>query len=296
MLDNNLLEAFGLVLDCGGFEKAAKSLFISQSAVSQRIKQLEDYMGQVLIVRTSPPRATSAGRQLFKHYKQVKCLENEILSNVLSGAKNKYTVLTIGVNADSLATWFYDIISEFTIKNNVLINIIVDDQDETRKLLKDGEVVGCISASNELIQGCSYHYLGSMQYSFAANKNFCQKWFGNGVSYDSAADAPTVMFNTKDNLHYKLFKNIFQKIPPEFNTHYMPSPERLLDAVLSGLGYGAVPNMQADKYFKNGELVDIFPGVYIDVNLYWHCWNIDFNYLKQFTSEIQIKSRELLTH
>jgi len=294
MLDNNMLEALGLVLECGGFEKAAKALFISQSAVSQRVKQLEEYMGQVLIVRTSPPKPTLAGRQLLKYYKQVKYLEEDVLSRLVSGAKEKYTILTLGVNADSLSTWFIDIVNDFFKTNHVLFQLIVDDQEETHKLLKDGDVVGCISASNVVVQGCSCHYLGAMPYKFAASPSFCQKWFGNGIGYDSAMKAPAVMFNTKDTLHYRLFNDIFQKLPDGFNTHYVPSSEQLLHAVVSGLGYGALPNIQAESYLKEGQLVDLFPGVYIDVNLYWHCWNIDLRFLKTFSKSLVESSRHIL--
>lgn len=294
MIDGNMLEALGLVLECGGFEKAAKALFISQSAVSQRIKQLEEHMGQVLIVRTSPPKPTPAGRQLLKHYKQVKYLEDDVLSRLISGAEKKYTILNLGVNADSLSTWFFNVINDFYKDNNILFHLIVDDQDETHKLLKDGDVVGCISSSNTIVQGCSCDYLGAMPYKFAASPSFCQKWFNSGIEYDNAAEAPTVNYNTKDTIHYQLFKNIFQKSPAKFNTHYIPSSEQLLQAVKSGLGYGAVPSIQAKDYFKTGELIDLFPGIYIDINLYWHYWNIDLRFLKQFTKSLTEQSKHIL--
>ncbi|WP_300156089.1 LysR family transcriptional regulator ArgP [Solidesulfovibrio sp.] len=294
MIDVNMLEALGSVLEHGGFEKAAKSLFISQSAVSQRIKQLEESIGQVLIVRSSPPKATPAGKQLLKYYKQVKYLEEDVLSRLGFGSKERYSILAIGVNADSLSTWLFDIVNEFFKINNVLFNLIVDDQEETHKLLKDGDVVGCISASNVIVQGCSCDYLGAMQYKFAANPTFCKKWFDNGINYISATDAPIVNFNTKDTIHHQLFKNIFQKVPSEFNSHYVPSPEQLLRAVASGLGYGAVPSIQAESYFRAGELIDLFPGIYVDINLYWHYWNIDLRFLKKFTKSLTEQSKLVL--
>ena len=71
MLDYRLVEAFAAVLEERGFERAALRLRITQSAVSQRVKQLEDELGAVLIVRESPPRATQAGERLLRHYRQV---------------------------------------------------------------------------------------------------------------------------------------------------------------------------------------------------------------------------------
>lgn len=52
------LAAFAAVLDEGSFELAARRLSVTSSAISQRIKALEDRLGQVLVLRTAPCRAT----------------------------------------------------------------------------------------------------------------------------------------------------------------------------------------------------------------------------------------------
>ena len=48
MIDQRLL-AFEVVLQEGGFERAARRLSLTQSAVSQRVKLLEAELGQVLL-------------------------------------------------------------------------------------------------------------------------------------------------------------------------------------------------------------------------------------------------------
>lgn len=63
MFDYKLIEALAMVAQEGGFDRGAKALYITQSAVSQRIKQLEEQTGQVLLARTTPPRLTPAGRE-----------------------------------------------------------------------------------------------------------------------------------------------------------------------------------------------------------------------------------------
>jgi LysR family transcriptional regulator, chromosome initiation inhibitor len=75
MIDYRLAGSFAAVLDEGGFDRAAIRLGITQSAVSQRIRALEDGMGRILILRETPPRATPAGERLLRHYRQVTGLE-----------------------------------------------------------------------------------------------------------------------------------------------------------------------------------------------------------------------------
>ena len=53
-LDSAQLNAFSAVIDEGSFERAAAVLHITRSAVSQRIKLLEERVGQVLVRRATP--------------------------------------------------------------------------------------------------------------------------------------------------------------------------------------------------------------------------------------------------
>lgn len=71
MFDYRALEALTAVIEQGGFERAAKRLNISQSAVSQRIRQLEFRLGQPVLLRTSPPWLMAIGQRLTNHLQQV---------------------------------------------------------------------------------------------------------------------------------------------------------------------------------------------------------------------------------
>jgi DNA-binding transcriptional LysR family regulator len=62
--DYRTLQALDAVIRERGFERAAQKLCITQSAVSQRIKQLENLFGQPLLVRTVPPPPDRAGPKI----------------------------------------------------------------------------------------------------------------------------------------------------------------------------------------------------------------------------------------
>jgi LysR family transcriptional regulator (chromosome initiation inhibitor) len=78
MLDYKLIQALAMVIQAGGFDRAAAALNLTQSAVSQRVRLLEDQIGQILLARTTPPRPTAVGKRLIKHYHQVAQLEAEL--------------------------------------------------------------------------------------------------------------------------------------------------------------------------------------------------------------------------
>ena len=61
MLDYSALRAVTAVVQTGSFEKAAGVLNVTASAVSQRVKHLEERLGAVLIARGNPCTATTQG-------------------------------------------------------------------------------------------------------------------------------------------------------------------------------------------------------------------------------------------
>src|SRR3712207_9238634 len=78
MLDYALLSALSAVVRTGSFERAAQQLNVTPSAISQRIKLLEERIGAVLVIRGQPCLATEAGQRLCQHVEQVALLESSL--------------------------------------------------------------------------------------------------------------------------------------------------------------------------------------------------------------------------
>jgi LysR family transcriptional regulator (chromosome initiation inhibitor) len=103
MPDYAHLSALAAVIRTGSFERAAQHLNVAPSAISQRIKLLEERLGVVLVVRggnrgrPAPVPACRAG-----------CPAGELLARELPGllAESPPVTLRIAVNADILAIWF----------------------------------------------------------------------------------------------------------------------------------------------------------------------------------------------
>lgn len=294
MLDYKLIEALAFVVQEGGFEKAAIKLFVTSSAVSQRIKALEEQTGQILINRTNPPVATDAGIRILKHYHLVKRLEDDLIDTFSPQDNKKFATLAIGINLDSLATWFLDAVHDFLLNHKVLLDLKPADQDQTDQLLKDGEVIGCVSSKNKLIQGCRMDYLGCMEYRLMATPEYMKRWFPEGASLDNIGLAPLFIFDRKDELHLLYFSKAFGETPAELSAHYLPSSEQFLQFTLAGLGCGMLPEHQCQEYMESGRLVELVAGCIVKVELYWHCWNLNSVLLKEFSENLVNKARASL--
>jgi len=294
MFDYKLIEAMAAVFNEGGFDKAARALHITQSAVSQRVKLLEEQVGQVLLVRAVPPRVTPAGRRLLRHYLKVNKLEDDLRNDFVSPNDKRLTSLAIGVNADSLATWFLDAVGSFIRDAKVTLDIRTDDQEQTHRMLKDGEVVGCISARQQPMQGCRTVYLGKMDYRLFATPAFVEKWFVDGFNLKSVRAAPALIFNRKDDLHNKLFSRALGEIPAPLPAHYVPSSEKFAHFISSGFAYGMLPDQQSQTLAETGCILNLAPGCAVAVKLYWHCWNLESRLLTKLSQTLANSAAGLL--
>ncbi len=285
MFDYKLIEALALVIEEGGFERAARVLCITQSAVSQRLRQLEDGCGQVLLTRGSPPEPTSAGRNLLKHYRQVRLLEEELGTDLKRGTQPRRTTLAIGINADSLASWFMDA-ARTLLEQDFLLDLRVEDQIQTDQLLRDGEVAGCISTEVAPIKGCKVTPLMTTHYRMLGTPEFLQRWFPEGFTLAAAETAPAVIFNRQDRLHHHYCEQILGDCPNHFPAHYIPSREELLGMISAGFGYGMVPDWDSADQLASGQLVELAPDQPQRVKLYWHCWNLESEALQELTEQL----------
>ena len=122
------LSAFAAVLDEGSFEAAARRLSLTPSAISQRIKALEDRLGQVLVVRQAPCRPTPAGEALLRRVRPMQALEVEALADFVpsAAAAGPARSIAIAVNDDSLQTWFLAALSALHDAHGFLFDVHVD--------------------------------------------------------------------------------------------------------------------------------------------------------------------------
>jgi len=294
MIEYRLMEALAVVVQKGGFEKAAQHLYLTQPAVSQRIKQLEEQVGQILIARSNPPVATLAGQQLIKHFLQVKQLEGELFNQLNPNGEQDFVTLAIGTNRDCLTTWLLPAISPFLMKRKIVIDFRGDDQEQTHQLMKSGELVGCISVNEKPIQGCRVESLGCMDYRLVATPSFKDRWLPKGINKNGMRQAPLILFDRKDKMHKQFFGLIMKDIPQPLPLFFVPSNRAYTNCILSGLAYGLLPEQECNPFLSSGEMVDLCPDTVLHVKLYWHCWNLKSKLLEDLTEQLIYHAQNLL--
>ncbi len=270
MLDYSALSALAAVIREGSFERAAQALHVTPSAVSQRIRLLEERVGCALVVRDQPCRATDTGRRLCQHVDHVRLLEQELQGALPSLAPQGVTrvALPVAVNADSLATWFAPAMAAFAAQAPVLVEVTVDDQDHTAEWLRSGTVLAAVTGTARAAAGCNSRSLGAMRYIAAASPAFVARHFAGGVGAGSLALAPSLVFSTKDDLQARWVRRLCHR-HVELPRHTLPSPQAFVTAAVAGMGWGLHPQALVAQHLQHGSLVELVPGTALDVPLYW---------------------------
>ncbi|WJS86087.1 LysR family transcriptional regulator ArgP [Paracoccus sp. TOH] len=263
MLDYAALSALSEIIRRGSFEAAAAALGVTPSAVSQRIKGLEERLGQVLIHRGPPATGTETGLRLMQHLDQVRLLESTLATGLQPSAGP--AVLRLAVNADSLATWFPPVMAALP----VLYDLVLDDQDHARDWLRQGQVSAAISSDPDPVPGCDALRLGAMRYQALAAPDFLARHFPNGVTEPALRAAPTIIFNAKDALQSRWAERATGK-RLHLPGHRIPASEPFARAVALGLGWGMIPESMAAPALRDGRLRPLVPGLPLDVALHWH--------------------------
>jgi LysR family transcriptional regulator, chromosome initiation inhibitor len=290
MLDPAQLAALAAVHRRGSFELAAADLHVTASAISQRIKALEEVTGTLLIRRGQPCTATETGLRLIRHHDEVALLERGLARDL--GLAYSPTTLRIAVNADSLATWVIPALAQTT---DLLFDLVIDDQDVSQDWLRRGEVVAAITAHPGPLQGCDTIPLGALRYRATASPAYLERWFPNGVTAEAMAGAPTLTFSDKDQLQLRWAATQVSGLKrPLLPTHRMASSQAFVDACLAGLGWGMNPEPLVASHLGAGALVEVIPETPLDVALHWQFARLAAPTLAAVTQAIRHAAKQSL--
>jgi LysR family transcriptional regulator, chromosome initiation inhibitor len=271
MLDDPAIRAVAAVVRTGSFERAAEALAITPSAVSQRVRGLEERVGARLIVRASPCRATQAGEAVCRHAEATGLLERDLyaaLPGLADRAGEIRPTISLAVNADSLASWFLPALAALPEESRGLYAISLDDEAHTAVKLEEGRVLAAVTSLERPVPGCRVVRLGAQRYCATASPGFMARHFAGGVTVEALAEAPALTFDARDRLQARWAAQTLGRAGP-MPTHWLPSTEAFIEAARLGLGWGMNVQAMVRPLLEAGELVELVPGSPLDVPLYW---------------------------
>lgn len=286
------LATFAAIIDEGSFEGAARRLHITPSAVSQRVKAMEQRVGSVLLQRTRPVLLTAAGSTVLRVARQLDRIVDDA-ARELGGGPTGGTVTPIVVNADSLATWFVPALARAAREMSAGFEVIRADETLSAEHLRRGEAMAALTATREPVPGCTSTRVAIDRYRAVASPDFAVRFFAAGVTADALSGAPMLEFDRQDVFQQRFIRRVTRaRVDPP--RHYVPSSAEFALAIELGMGWGMLPELQCRSALADGRLVEIGPGSTIDLPLYWQRWNLHSPVLDRLSEIVTEEARAAL--
>lgn len=266
MVNLELYRVFYTVAKCGSLTKAAEELFISQPAVSQAIKQLENQLGTTLFNRTHKGMELSVqgGKLIFKQVEEALSLLEEAEQRLSELKTTPTGMIRIGATDSIFSNVLADKIVQYNKKYPaVKIELITGTSPETITQLKENKCdVGFL---NLPIEDKDVNFMGTVAHlsdCFVAGKNFSDLQ-GKKIGLSALQEYPLLMIEN-NTVARRALSNYTQTLGIQLHPDIeVENWDLMLKLVVKGMGIGCVPREYAQSVLDSGELfeVDVTPAL-----------------------------------
>jgi DNA-binding transcriptional LysR family regulator len=232
------LDAFAEVARTGSFSQAAVKLHITQSALSQRILNLEEELGSSLFIReSSGARLTDLGQKLLRYSESKTALESEFTDELKATEPGELAGrLRVGGYSTILRSVAIPTLRDLLAKNpRVQTELLTREMRELTKLLETGQADFIFIDHAIERAGISNLLLGHEENVLVQLKN-------------GKSPRDTYLDHDEHDQTTEAFFKLQLKAPKERRRSYFDEMYTIIDGVLAGLGRTVMPEHIANKY------------------------------------------------
>jgi DNA-binding transcriptional LysR family regulator len=274
-LSSNQLEAFYEAAQTLNFSRAAKNLHITQSALSQRILNLESQLELSLFVRdSSGMRLTDSGHALLRHCQVQRNLEEDLLNNLKAGPR-KGVAGTLRVGGYSSVLWSVIVpaLGDFVRKNRAIrLEFFAREMGMLPAMLRRGEIDFAILDHEGSNSDIECHFLGTEEALLVEPKTPSAR---TDIFLDHDMDDQTTI---------RFFQNQGVK-KPKLERAFVDDVHGLVAAASQGWGSVVLPRHLIDQC-RNIRIKDEYKPLQIPVYLHY--------YVQPYYAELHEKVVEIL--
>lgn len=256
-IDFELYRVFCTVAKYNNITRAANELFISQPAVTQNIKKLEEQLERKLFYRTKQGmELTSDGETLNDNVKlAVACLSQ---AKINLGKLNEKLTIRIGCGNTFAKTTLLKPIKNFrTLFNNVTIQMSHQSSIELIKLLENNLIDIAILYINQAGDNYTIERIENEQYILVGNYTEFSRYKNKKVSLNDLNNIPLVL-QQKQSTTRKFLDEICTRNHINLKAAYeLESYNLVLDFVIQGLGLGFINKEYIKDELNSGLLFEI---------------------------------------
>jgi DNA-binding transcriptional LysR family regulator len=255
MIETSQLQTLVAVTKAKSFSKAAEQLGVTQSAISQSIKNLESKLEIKIFKRSGKLIVpTAEGERLFSLGVQFLANMEDTL-NDLKGDKNEMRgKVSIGTLTGIGKTWLAREIVDYAKENpDLQLTVRMGHQEDLLSDFESNKLDILVMPEDDLpMQGEKEFFLEEKS-TLVFPTSMKDEFFTKKLSLAMLEVIPTILFEQDDHLFFKWCRSKFKSLPKKLNVRFsVNSHGHMLQAVHEGLGVAVVPNHVLNRsYFKD---------------------------------------------
>jgi LysR family transcriptional regulator (chromosome initiation inhibitor) len=246
------LEAFIAVAKNKTVHGAAAEIHLTQTAVTQRIRNIERTLKTTLFIRTRRGmRLTTEGEALLRYCHSCQILSTETMA-IISGA-GIATEINLSISAATsimhsrVIPNCIEVLKQFP---QLLLEFDVNDLNQNHSKLKSAETDFAIIDAEQLSAEMQYKLLQPEQYVLVASAKWKNKSLNSILKNERIID-----YNSSDQITFAYLKKFDLFSLAKHHRHFVNRTDDLAILVAAGIGYTTLTKEFAKPYVENGELI-----------------------------------------
>ncbi|MDO4920413.1 MAG: LysR family transcriptional regulator [Phascolarctobacterium sp.] len=298
------MKYFLAVADCKSFSEAAEQCFISQSAISQQVKALEDELGTELILRSNRRFAlTPAGEFFYQKAKAIVQETENLKNNLYQLERRQESRLRIGCRSNYNVAIMSHVLKTLLPENqDIAINITYGEHDALMNKLLAGELdiaINDLRSEDELKKFCCHHIESvNCLVAISLQNTLVPPSCTNFIEVTSIKNMPCILIADRDSLEQE---KLFYRRILNFNGSFLIAKDipSALAMIINNEGFmpitsnGGICNFLG-KFTRLTQLYNNGAPIRFEYYAFWNK-NADMKLLKPIMQKFGDAYRDVLT-
>ncbi|OFZ52390.1 MAG: hypothetical protein A2381_10380 [Bdellovibrionales bacterium RIFOXYB1_FULL_37_110] len=300
MLEISQLQTLVAVAKENSFSKAADELGVTQSAISQSIKNLETKLGVTLFNRLGKKAVlTNEGEKLHQLASTFITQLNNTVDEIRHDKDKMSGPIRIGTLTGIGKSWLgYEMLALSESFPELKVEVKFGFEEDLLKSF-EGRHLDFLVLPESVLSKCSGERIYIIQEKLALvypNDNKFQ--LGDHVTLESIGHVPTILFESHDHLHAKWCKMALGGIPEHVNVRLViNSHGKMLEAVHNGLGIAVIPTHVLNRSYYNDKISRLGSKFEVENDkfyLVYHKEGLDFLRIRETIDRLVKNKKRLL--
>ena len=279
------LEAFWAVVQKGTVQEAARTIGLTQTGVTQRIRSIEKMLNTTLFIRSRKGmKLTAEGESLLQYVKNSLDYEGMTLSKIQGTDIDSIIEISISGPSSILRSRVIPKLSD-TVKayNNLRFRFDLSDTESNSDKLKAGFCDLAVLEHHDVTKEMDSKIIKPERYKIYVATSWKRRTFSDIITNESIID-----FNPKDMMTLNYLEKYKLKSKARTERHFANNTDALTSMIIAGVGYSVLSEEYAAAFIKKGEIFDIQPSQFYDfkIALAWYHRPHMPNYFKAITKAI----------